>query len=688
MNKKISLYFLISFFFISILPTYAAIKKSPKDLPQKYRKWLEEDVVYIIKPKEKDVLLELETDKERDIFIEAFWKVRDPNPNTPDNEFKKEHYRRIGYANQWFGRESPTPGWKTDMGRIYIILGEPKSIDKFDNLSEVYPMIIWFYQGMFEYGLPNAFYVAFFKKQGVGEYQLYSPIRFGPQELLVHYSGDQTQYADAYNELLKIEPLIAEVSMSLLPGETDFSVNPSLASELLLANKIPSAPLVKVKDDYAEKLLKYKDIVEVEYTANYMDNDSLIRVISDKSGISFVHYLVEPKKLSVEQYEDKFQTNLEINGKISDLKGNTIYQFERKIPIELNEDQLGKIKAKLFSFQDMFPLIEGNYKFNLLLKNFVSKEFTSVEADVTVPETSSLRMSPLLLANRIVKNSEYRGKNKPFLIGNVQLVPSPRNDFSLQDNLYLFFQIQGLSDELKEEGSLECSILKDGIKIRSVIKNVKDYPDKMNFIEEFPLSNLVSAAYKIKVSLFDKNHSEILFEQADFYISPTLLLPRPWVLSIPMPPSDDPLYSNALGNQLLNNKDLEKSVSLLEEAHSKDSSSAKFALDLCRVLFLRKEYQRVKEIGTPFLKDQENYEFLGLLGQSCQALGEYADAISYYKDHLAHYGTNINVLNSIGDCYYKLGNTEEALVAWEKSLQLKPGQEKIKKIVESIKNKK
>jgi GWxTD domain-containing protein len=688
MNKKISLYFLISFFFISILPTYAAIKKSPKDLPQKYRKWLEEDVVYIIKPKEKDVFLELETDKERDIFIEAFWKVRDPNPNTPDNEFKKEHYRRIGYANQWFGRESPTPGWKTDMGRIYIILGEPKSIDKFDNLSEVYPMIIWFYQGMFEYGLPNAFYVAFFKKQGVGEYQLYSPIRFGPQELLVHYSGDQTQYADAYNELLKIEPLIAEVSMSLLPGETDFSVNPSLASELLLANKIPSAPLVKVKDDYAEKLLKYKDIVEVEYTANYMDNDSLIRVISDKSGISFVHYLVEPKKLSVEQYEDKFQTNLEINGKISDLKGNTIYQFERKIPIELNEDQLGKIKAKLFSFQDMFPLIEGNYKFNLLLKNFVSKEFTSVEADVTVPETSSLRMSPLLLANRIVKNSEYRGKNKPFLIGNVQLVPSPRNDFSLQDNLYLFFQIQGLSDELKEEGSLECSILKDGIKIRSVIKNVKDYPDKMNFIEEFPLSNLVSAAYKIKVSLFDKNHSEILFEQADFYISPTLLLPRPWVLSIPMPPSDDPLYSNALGNQLLNNKDLEKSVSLLEEAHSKDSSSAKFALDLCRVLFLRKEYQRVKEIGTPFLKDQENYEFLGLLGQSCQALGEYADAISYYKDHLAHYGTNINVLNSIGDCYYKLGNTEEALVAWEKSLQLKPGQEKIKKIVESIKNKK
>jgi GWxTD domain-containing protein len=688
MNKKISLYFLIFFFFISILPISAAIKKSPKDLPQKYRKWLEEDVVYIIKPKEKDVFLELETDKERDIFIEAFWRVRDPNPNTPDNEFKKEHYRRIAYANQWFGRESPTPGWKTDMGRIYTILGEPKSIDKFESFSEVYPMIIWFYEGLIEYGLPNAFYVAFFKKQGVGEYQLYSPIRFGPQQLLVHYSGDQTQYADAYNELLKIEPLIAEVSMSLLPGETDFSVTPSLASELLLAKKIPAAPLVKVKDDYAQKLLKYKDLVEVEYTANYMDNDSLIRVIGDKSGISFVHYLVEPQKLSLEQYEDKFQTNLAINGKISDLKGNTIYQFERTIPIELNEDQLGKIKTKLFSFQDMFPLIEGNYKFDLLLKNFVSKEFTSVEADVTVPEPSSLRMSPLLLANKIVRNSEYRGKNKPFLVGDIQLVPSPRNDFSSQDNLYLFFQIQGLSDELKEEGFLEYSILKDGVKIHSVIKNIKDYPDKMNFMEEFPLGNLASAYYKIKVSLFDKNRSEILFEQGDFYIAPTLFLPRPWVLSIPMPSSDDPLYSNTLGNQLLNKKDLEKSVYLLEEAHRKDPNSVKFALDFCRALFLRKEYQRVKEIGTPFLKDQGKYDFLGILGQSCQALGEYAEAIAHYKEYLAHFGTNINVLNSTGDCYYKLGNIEEALVAWEKSLELNPGQEKIKKIVESIKNKK
>ncbi|GAH08731.1 unnamed protein product, partial [marine sediment metagenome] len=99
-----------------------------KDLPPSYRKWLEEEVVYIITPKEKEVFLQLEGDRERDMFVDAFWKVRDPEPSTPKNEFREEHYGRINYANLWFGRGTPTQGWRTDMGRIHIILGEPNSI--------------------------------------------------------------------------------------------------------------------------------------------------------------------------------------------------------------------------------------------------------------------------------------------------------------------------------------------------------------------------------------------------------------------------------------------------------------------------------------------------------------------------------------------------------------------------------
>jgi len=676
------------FIFTIILSPSPQKKKSPKDLPPQYRKWLEEEVVYIITAKEKEVFLQLETDREREIFIEAFWKARDPDPNTPENEFKKEHYRRLNYANQWLGREGPGEGWRTDMGKIYIILGEPQSIDRFENDPQFYPVIIWFYQGMSEYGLPDSFNVVFFKQSGIGQYLLYSPVKFGPHSLLTHYQGDPGDYLAAYNKLLEIEPAVAEVSMTLIPTEAGQIVSPSIASEVLVTGKIPSAPYQRVKDSYAEKLLMYKDIVEVDYTANYIDNDACAEVIKDKSGISFVHYLIEPKKLTFEQVGDKFRAHLEVNGKVADLQGHTIYQYERSVPIDFSQEQLNNVRAKLFSFQDMFPLIEGNYRLNILLKNTISKEFTSAERDLSVFGPSDLRFSQLVLANKVIRNSEYRGKNKPFLIDDVQLVPSPRNDFSAGDKLYLYFQVFGLTDDLKENGLLEYSILKEEEVVFSLTKNIKDYQDKMNFLEEFSLANLTTAYYKIRVSLHDRNKNELLFEQANFYVSHLPSLPRPWVLSIPLPSSENPVYANILGNQFLNKNDMATARRLLGEAYKKNPQSKTFALDYCRVLFLDKEYQKVKEAASPFLQGQEKYEFLATVGQSSQALGQLAEAISYYKEYLSHYGTNIQILNSIGECYYQLGDPQEALVAWEKSLELNPKQEKIKRMVDSIKEKK
>ncbi len=498
-----------------------------------------------------------------------------------------------------------------------------------------------------------------------------------------------TDYLSAYDELLGIEPAVAYVSLSLIPGEMSLTPQLSIASEVLIGNKIPSAPHQKVKDAYAEKLLKYKDFVEVEYTANYIDNDSELRIIRDKAGLSFVHYLIEPEKLTFEKVGSTYRSNLEVSGKIADLEGNTVYQYQRTIPIEFDREQLDNIRAKLFSFQDMFPVVEGNYKLNVLIKNTVSKEFTSIEKDLSVPPpSSSFQISALLLANRVIRNSEYAGKNKPFLVGDIQLVPSPRNDFSQGDRLYLYFQIHGLPDNLRERGAFEYSILKDENKVHGLVKNIKDYQDRENFFEEFSLADLAAAYYKIKVSLLDEEKKEILFEQSNFYISHLPNLPRPWILSIPQPSSQDPIYANILGNQLLNKKDMAKAKRLLNDAYQRAPNSKKFALDFCRVLFLDKNYQKVKEVASPFLKDEQKYEFLPVVGQASQSLGELAEAIAYYKEYLAHYGANLFILNSIGDCYYRLGNAEEALIAYEKSLELNPDQEKVRKIVDTLKEKK
>ncbi len=141
MKKAIIRSILCLFLFLSFVPfslLFSQKKQSPKDLSPVYEKWLEEEVVYIITPKEKDVFLQLQTDREREIFIQAFWKQRDPNPNIPGNEFKEEHYRRIDYANNWYGKDSPGRGWRKARGRIYITLGPPKSIERYENSGEMY----------------------------------------------------------------------------------------------------------------------------------------------------------------------------------------------------------------------------------------------------------------------------------------------------------------------------------------------------------------------------------------------------------------------------------------------------------------------------------------------------------------------------------------------------------------------
>lgn len=676
---------LISFFASSFL---AQEKRSPKDLPEKYRKWLEEEVVYIISPKEREVFLQLETDRERDIFIEAFWKQRDPDPNTEENEFKTEHYRRINLANQRFGKESPGPGWRSPMGRIYIMLGEPSSVQYYENESEIYPVVIWYYEGKVDLGLPNSFAVVFFKRSGVGEYEIYSPVRDGPHSLLIHYSGDPSDHVAAYNQLVRIEPAVASVSLSLIPEEAATFLSPSLASEVLLGQQIPSAPYKKIKETYAEKFLLYKGWVDVEYTANYIDNDALITLIYDPSGICFVNYALEPKKLTLEHIGQNFRTRLEVNAKVSDLSGRTVYQYEETIPLEFNRNQYDAIKAKLFSFQDLFPLVEGEYRLNILLKNVVSKEFTSLEADLLIPPPENLQISPLILANRIIPDSPYAGQKKPFLIGKTQLVPSPRHDFTSQEKLYLYFQITGLNKEIREKGVLEYEILKEDQVVIKTSKKISSYFNATDFLEEFTLGSLVPDYYKIRVTLYEEPEKKIMTREANFFISSQTYLPRPWVLSLPQPPVDDPIYANILGQQYFALQKMSQARFYLEKAYRKESGSKKYSLDFGRFLLANKEYDKVLEIIQPFLSSSERQDFLSLAGQAFQALGKYQEAAACYEEYMSHFGLNINLLNNLGDCYYRLGDFSKALAAWERSLKVNPHQENIKKMVDLLKQRK
>jgi len=153
-------------------------------ISEKSEKWIKEEVVYIITPKERAVFKKLETDKEQDMFIEEFWRHRDPTPGTPRNEFKEEHYRRIDYANDMFGRISPFDGWATDRGKFYIMLGDPAYIERYVNSNATHPIEIWYFQGKPNLRQAPFFRLMFFRRAGVGDYELYSPLIDGPKELV------------------------------------------------------------------------------------------------------------------------------------------------------------------------------------------------------------------------------------------------------------------------------------------------------------------------------------------------------------------------------------------------------------------------------------------------------------------------------------------------------------------------
>jgi len=228
-----------------------------------------------------------------------------------------------------------------------------------------------------------------------------------------------------------------------------------------MLQNIYRAPQKDLKERYAEKFLMYKDIVEVEYTANYMDNDHSVKILKDPSGIYFVHYVVELMRFSVQQYQGEYSTHLKINGNVTDLGGKTIFQYEDSFPVEFDETELKQLSYRPFDLYDMFPLLPGSYKLSVIVKNEVSKEFTSIEKDISIPEADpDLQMSSLILGYKTEPISSVTNYITPFRIGQDQIYFQPSRIFLPDDKLSLVFQILSLSPDLHQKGALKFEIFK------------------------------------------------------------------------------------------------------------------------------------------------------------------------------------------------------------------------------------
>jgi len=669
-----------------------ALAFSQIPLSPKHKAWLEEEVVYIITHIEREVFLKLEKESDRDLFIEEFWKQRDPTPGTPRNEFKEEHYRRIEYANKTFGRGTPFKGSRTERGRIYIILGPPRDVQRLLS-SDAYPMEIWFYQGNPAFGQTPFFQLLFYQKGGGGDFALYNPLGNSPKDLVGNprrapvtrpYPLDWDEWdVGAYLVLGQlVSPDAARASVSLIPGTSGFEDR--LSSSILLA-EVQKYPQKKVNDAYAYDFLEHKATVEVSYSVRFMGNRSAVSILQDPSDIFFLDYVIVPDNLSMESYEDKYFSDLKTTLRLSDAGGKTVFQQEKYIPIELRKEELKAVEKSSFQLYDAVPIIPGTYTFNLLLENTVSKEFTTIEKKVSIPEGESLWMSPPVLARKVAKDIPQGGAIRAYKVGGLLIYPCLNSTFQAKDRLFLFFQIHGLNSELKASGTLGYSIIKDGQAVFSARKNVRDYPEGRDFLEEFSMDKFVPGTYALRVGLFDKAGREILAQRAEFVLSDKTI-PSTWVVAQENPPADDPYYSYVLGNQFLSRGDIDKAHVELEKAYSKKPASLEYALSLAQVLFRKGEPGNVRAVLLPFSnRDVANFELYSCLGKAFQGTGEPKEAIAWYQKALAFRGNVAEVLNSLGECWLKVGDKEQALKAWKKSLEINPKQDDIRKLIEAIK---
>ena len=360
-------------------------KIGEKDLSPKYRDWLKL-VSYILLPAERDVFMKLAADRDRDIFIEAFWKQRDPTPETPQNEFRDEHLKRFQYANSNLNRGTPREGWMTDMGRMHIILGAPTSIERFDSAYGIHPCQVWYYYGDTAKGPAGILRPRLFPERGRRGVQAVQP-RLGradqPDRRQPRNRRDECRAGLCENQGRGAHSRRPSPSLSF-PGDIPYRFTPSPRNNIILS-QIFESPKKNVNPSYATHFLNYNGVVSTEYLTNYIESATTVAVIRDPLLGSdlrpFLHR--SPKKMSDRLLRAAGTLLLQLQAQRQPPpRGSTVvFQYSRDFPFYFPPDQLPNIRGNGVSVLDLFPVAEGKYGLTILLQKTRSEGIFDLRKD-------------------------------------------------------------------------------------------------------------------------------------------------------------------------------------------------------------------------------------------------------------------------------------------------------------------
>jgi len=500
-----------------------------KELDSQYKKWLDQDVIYIISPEERSAFLHLSTNEEREQFIEQFWQRRNPDPESPENTFKEEHYRRIAYANERFA--SGIPGWRTDRGKIYIMWGPADEIESHPSggsydrpasegggQTSTYPFEQWRYRYL--EGVGNDVILEFVDPSMTGEYHL--TMDPSEKDALLYVPGAGLTQMESMGLASKTDRFnntdgthLAQSLGGRLEKDSEFS-------RLERYAKVQQAPPVKFKDLEAVVTSRLvRDQVKFDYRFDFL------RITSDTVLVP-ITVQIPTRQLMFQEKNGVDSATLNLFARITTLSGRPVQTFEdtvhRDLPAELLQQSLGTASI----YQKAVPLSPGLYRLDIVVKDVNNGNVGVVNTRLAVPrfEDDKLSSSTLILADQIQRVSAKDIGLGQFVLGDIKVRPKMDGAFTPNDNMGVFLQVYNLKvDEKthKADASVQFRVTREKetepvLKFELPPSKLPEHGEEMTLENIVTLGSLTPGKYSLEVAVTDNLAKETITKASNFTV--------------------------------------------------------------------------------------------------------------------------------------------------------------------------
>jgi len=502
-----------------------------------YKKWLDEDVRWIITDEELSAFKKLTTNAERDQFIEAFWQRRDPTPDTAENEYKEEHYRRIAYANEHFA--AGIPGWKTDRGRIYIMYGPPTSIDSHPmggpyqrpeeeggGQTETYPFEVWRYR--YIEGIGQEIEIEFVDETGSGSYEM--TLDRSKKDALLHVPNAGLTEMESMGLASKADRFNGGLE-NLGAGFFNQNNNTKQFDRLETFSKLNRAPTIKYND-------LQNEIVTHRFRTNLLPFDVQVDFVKlDPDTVLVPVTLQVPLRNLVFTNKDGVQRAvINVYGQLTKLNGQIVQTFEdtlhKDIPAELLEKELNNVSL----YWKALPMKPGLYRLDVVVKDVNGDKTGVFSKSYTVPNYNDekLSSSSLILADRMEAVPSREVGTGSFVIGTNKVVPKVQPadgkpaafDKKQKDRVNFWMQVYNLSVDQKTNkpsATVEYQIVntttnKPVVDFTETTAQMGNIGEQVTLAKSLPLSQLDPGVYQVTIKVNDQVSRQTISPTAKFVV--------------------------------------------------------------------------------------------------------------------------------------------------------------------------